>query len=205
MHLVLGFLRCLGPVTASRLGGAVARAIGPWLPLSRVADANLRLALPELDATARRRVIRGVWDNLGRTIGELPHIGALQRTTHGPGWEVEGEAIALRMATYPGPIVLIFPTRGRGAWPSYRPENERWDSRPLLRSPCHDRPSRGFICAALRLPRATGACRAARAGTASHHLRGANHTAAIWRSACRHRHTDSTNERLRRALGTRPA
>ena len=107
MHLVLGFLRCLGPVTASSLGGAVARAIGPWLPVSRVADANLRLALPELDATARRRVIRGVWDNLGRTIGELPHIAALQRTTYGPGWEVEGEAIALRMATYPGPIVLI--------------------------------------------------------------------------------------------------
>jgi KDO2-lipid IV(A) lauroyltransferase len=62
----------------------------------------LRLALPELDATARRQVIRGVWDNLGRTIGELPHIAALQRTTYGPGWEVEGEAIALRMATILG-------------------------------------------------------------------------------------------------------
>jgi KDO2-lipid IV(A) lauroyltransferase len=63
----LWLLRRLGPVAASNAGGAVARAVGPLLPVSRVADANLRRALPELDSAARRRVIRGVWDNLGRT------------------------------------------------------------------------------------------------------------------------------------------
>jgi KDO2-lipid IV(A) lauroyltransferase len=107
LWLALAFLRCLGPVAASGLGGAVARAIGPWLPVSRVADNNLRLALPELDATARKRVIRGVWDNLGRTIGEMPHVAALQRTADGPGWELAGEAVALRMVAHRGPIIMI--------------------------------------------------------------------------------------------------
>lgn len=46
--------RVLGPAAASNLGGHVARTIGPWLPVSRVARANLSRALPELDARARR-------------------------------------------------------------------------------------------------------------------------------------------------------
>jgi KDO2-lipid IV(A) lauroyltransferase len=107
MKLALAFLGRLGPAAASGLGGAVGRAIGPLLPVTRVADANLRLALPELDATARRQVIRDVWESLGRTVGELPHVAALERTTYGPGWELEGEAIARRMAAHPGPVILI--------------------------------------------------------------------------------------------------
>ena len=79
----LALLRRLGPVRASNLGGAVARAIGPLLPKSRVADINLRHAMPELDGPARRRVIRGVWENLGRTVAELPHVGSLVRPPRG--------------------------------------------------------------------------------------------------------------------------
>ena len=67
----------LSPVAASNLGGAVARSLGPFLPVSRVADANLRLAFPALDAAARAHIIRAVWDNLGRTVGEMPHLRAL--------------------------------------------------------------------------------------------------------------------------------
>ena len=39
--------RALGPAAASNLGGRVARTIGPWLPVFRVAEANLRRAFPE--------------------------------------------------------------------------------------------------------------------------------------------------------------
>ncbi len=35
-------LERLGPVQASGLGGRIARTIGPWLPVSRLGDANLR-------------------------------------------------------------------------------------------------------------------------------------------------------------------
>ena len=101
-------LRALGPVRASDLGGLVARSIGPILPVSRVADANLRLAMPELDAAARRRIVRGVWDNLGRTVAELPHVGAIAKNTpSGPGWEMVGEEHLHAQAERGGPAIFV--------------------------------------------------------------------------------------------------
>ena len=107
MRAALAVLRRLGPVAASNACGTVARTVGPWLPVSRVADSNLRLALPELDAPARRRVVRDVWDNLGRTVGELPHVAALQQEAAGPGWVLEGEEIVQALAAQGGPVIFF--------------------------------------------------------------------------------------------------
>ena len=84
-------LRRLGPVASSNLGGWIARTLGPSLSVSLVADRNLIHAFPEMDAAARGRVIRAVWDNLGRTSAELPHLASFTRTLDGPGWEITGE------------------------------------------------------------------------------------------------------------------
>src|SRR5215467_14559385 len=73
----------LGPAAASNLGGRVARTIGPWLPVSRIAEANLRRAFPALDGRAGARLLVGVWENLGRTAAEMPHVGTLRRTADG--------------------------------------------------------------------------------------------------------------------------
>lgn len=100
-------LRALGPVRASNLGGAVARSVGPMLPVSRVADANLRAAMPELDAGARRRIVHGVWDNLGRTFGELPHLADLCPSPSGPGWELVGAEALQPLLAQPGPAILF--------------------------------------------------------------------------------------------------
>ena len=91
LRAAMGLLRLLGPARSSDLGGWLGRHIGPHLSVSRVGDRNLRLAMPELDAPARARILRGTWDSLGRTVAELPHIPHLVRTPAGPGWEVEGE------------------------------------------------------------------------------------------------------------------
>ena len=105
---LLRLFRTLGPVRASNLGGALARTIGPLLPVSRVADVNLRLALPELDAAGRKRVVRGAWDNLGRTVAEFPHIAALrQNTPAGPGWEMAGAATLQAVAARGGPAIFF--------------------------------------------------------------------------------------------------
>lgn len=100
-------LHALGPVRASNFGGAVARAIGPRLPVSRVAHRNLRLTMPELNEAARRRILRGVWDNLGRTVAELPHLADLKRTADGPGWEMPDEAIMREVAVRGGPGIFF--------------------------------------------------------------------------------------------------
>lgn len=104
----LAVLRRLGPVRASDFGGAVCRMIGPLLPVSKVADTNLRLAMPELDAVARRRIVRGVWENLGRTVGEFPHISTLrENTSSGSGFEVEGACHLTAQAERGGPVLFV--------------------------------------------------------------------------------------------------
>jgi KDO2-lipid IV(A) lauroyltransferase len=100
-------LRRAGPVRASNLGGAVARQIGPMLPVSAVAHRNLTLAMPELDEASRRRIVRGIWDNLGRTAAEFPHVGHLEETPAGPGWEVVGSEHIEALAARGGPALLF--------------------------------------------------------------------------------------------------
>ncbi len=104
----VALLRRLGPVGASNLGGAVARTVGPLLPVSRVADANLRRAMPELDRPARVRIVRGAWDNLGRTVAEFPHLSSLREDTpDGPGWTLEGKEHLAALADREGPVIFV--------------------------------------------------------------------------------------------------
>jgi len=72
---LFGFCRLLPVAWASGLGGALARAVGPHVGISRRARRNLRRALPELDEARADEVIRGMWDNLGRVAAEYAHLG----------------------------------------------------------------------------------------------------------------------------------
>ena len=104
----VGVLRRLGPVRASNLGGWLARSVGPRLGVSRVAERNLRMALPELGKAERARVVRGVWDNFGRTLGEWPHLADLhEHTPDGPGWVIENGEVIDRIAVQGGPAILF--------------------------------------------------------------------------------------------------
>lgn len=74
-RLVMALFWALGLERASALGGYVARTLGPILPVSRRAQRNLQMAMPELSASERNRIVRAMWDNLGRTFAEYPHLG----------------------------------------------------------------------------------------------------------------------------------
>lgn len=105
---LIALLRALPPSAASDLGGRIARFAGPFLPVSRVADRNLQLAMPGIAAAQRRGIIRGVWENLGRTAAEFPHVGKLPHDTRsGPGWRVQG-AEHLDAARESGRPVIFF-------------------------------------------------------------------------------------------------
>jgi len=67
------FFRKLGRKRASNFGAWLAQKIGPLLSVQKVADDNIRLALPEISASERQHVLRNMWSNLGRNVGELPH------------------------------------------------------------------------------------------------------------------------------------
>ena len=67
----------LGREKASRFGGWLARKIGPLFGVHKLARKNMKLALPELDDAAIDRNLVGMWDNLGRNVGELCYINEI--------------------------------------------------------------------------------------------------------------------------------
>jgi len=72
--LMFGFFRLLPLDAASATGGWLGRLVGPRLGVTKRAEINLRRALPALDADEAKRVMRAMWDNLGRVVAEYPHL-----------------------------------------------------------------------------------------------------------------------------------
>jgi len=72
--IIYFFFRALPVDWASGLGGFAARMIGPRLGITKRARENLRIALPALDDAESRRILRDMWDNLGRVCAEYPHL-----------------------------------------------------------------------------------------------------------------------------------
>ncbi len=97
----LGFLAAFAVVrplpidAASNLGAFLGRNIGPRLPISRRARANLRLAFPEKSESEIEKILQGMWDNLGRVAAEYPHLGRITALDSG---RVEWTEMALLRA-----------------------------------------------------------------------------------------------------------
>jgi KDO2-lipid IV(A) lauroyltransferase len=98
-HAILGFLgrvprplgRCLAAFTAILIQWLVPR-------YRRVAHRNLRLAMPQLTAAERRRLVRGIYLNLGRMLAEFAHFPDytrenVSRTVTYDGFENYAEAV----------------------------------------------------------------------------------------------------------------
>jgi Kdo2-lipid IVA lauroyltransferase/acyltransferase len=107
LRIGVRLVQALGPVAASNAGGWVLRTLGPYMAASRVANANLQMAMPQMVADKRAEIVRGVWDNFGRTAAELPHLAKLQRTAAGPGWEIEGEEHLRAVQEKGGPAIFF--------------------------------------------------------------------------------------------------
>ncbi len=80
LTLILAIFRVLPLDTASSLGGWIGRRLGPLLSVHQVADRNIQRALPELSPQDRGHTLTGMWDNLGRTIAEYPHLNTAAMT-----------------------------------------------------------------------------------------------------------------------------
>ncbi|GAA07894.1 lipid A biosynthesis lauroyl acyltransferase [Acetobacter tropicalis NBRC 101654] len=105
---LLGAFLKMGPVKASNFAGRVTRFVGPLLPVSKVADRNLQIAIPSLTRPQRKQIVKGVWENLGRTVGELPHLSHLQENTpSGPGFEVQGAEHLEEQARRGGSVLFV--------------------------------------------------------------------------------------------------
>lgn len=101
LHALLIFFRSLPLDTGSAIGGFIGRTCGPFVSAHRIALDNLRLAFPEKTEAERATIARGMWDNLGRVIAELPHLPGSRLTSRMPVTGIEN-------LPKPGESVLFF-------------------------------------------------------------------------------------------------
>ena len=73
--LLYGLFAILPVDAASWLGGTLGRLVGPKLRVSRNARRNLKRVFPHMEDAEMARILTNMWDNLGRTAGEHPHLG----------------------------------------------------------------------------------------------------------------------------------
>jgi Kdo2-lipid IVA lauroyltransferase/acyltransferase len=81
--LLMMMFACLPIDWASALGAYIGRRLGPRLGASRRALQNLRRAMPENTDCENRRIVLGMWDNLGRSVAEYPHLARICSATSG--------------------------------------------------------------------------------------------------------------------------
>lgn len=68
------FLRILPVDISSYLMGKIVRIIGPFTKENKVALLNLSLVFPDKSIKDLNNIARDEWENIGRVIGEFPHI-----------------------------------------------------------------------------------------------------------------------------------
>lgn len=88
--LFFSLFRALSLDAASAVGGALGRAIGPRLGVSKRARRNLKAALPALSPPEIEIIVRGMWDNLGRVMAEYPHLARMRVYPPNDRFELRG-------------------------------------------------------------------------------------------------------------------
>lgn len=92
MRALLYLLRRMPVDRASAIGGAIGRAAGPYLGVTRRAERNLRLCFSEKKEAEISAIIRDMWDNIGRTAFEYAHLDGFRFYEKDSAIEVHGMA-----------------------------------------------------------------------------------------------------------------
>jgi KDO2-lipid IV(A) lauroyltransferase len=75
---------------ASDIGASIARAIGPKLPINKIAINNIKRAMKDKTDQEIKEIILLMWDNIGRVAAEFPHIFNLSDDEFNIRLKIEG-------------------------------------------------------------------------------------------------------------------
>ncbi|MBT3789779.1 MAG: lauroyl acyltransferase [Alphaproteobacteria bacterium] len=87
---LMGLFSLLPIDAASACGGYLARWIGPVLGVSRGAAARLQEFFPDKSKSEIQDIVADMWENLGRTVAEFPHLSKLDTTVSNDRIELVG-------------------------------------------------------------------------------------------------------------------
>src|SRR5215467_6414246 len=88
---VIGFFKLFGLDRASAVGGWIGRTLVAPTPMSRLAIENLTAAYPDKSPSEIKAVVRAMWDNLGRVMGEYAHLDRVHINGADPRIELIGK------------------------------------------------------------------------------------------------------------------
>jgi KDO2-lipid IV(A) lauroyltransferase len=89
-HLFFLLMKLLPITWASALGGWSGRLIGPRLGISKRARRTITIAFPEKSKDEIEKLVRQMWDNLGRTVMEYPLLNRIRVGGNNPHVELVG-------------------------------------------------------------------------------------------------------------------
>lgn len=99
-----GVMRLLPIGAASAFGGSIARALGPHIGRSNLARAQMRAHLPGIGEADITRFTADMWENLGRTFAEYPHM---HRAAMSRRILIEGGDMLKQLKAQGKPLLLI--------------------------------------------------------------------------------------------------
>lgn len=107
--IYLGFSLCrLIPLTwASAFGSFLFRTFGPLLKGDRTARRNLKRVYPDISDAELDRMMRAIWDNLGRGAGEWAQIDRIQAAGPNARIDVIGEENLIKAIHRDGPFIVF--------------------------------------------------------------------------------------------------
>ena len=106
--LLMGLFKMLGVDLASWLAGKFTRYAGPLIrPVSRKAERNLALVYPHWTKAEIGAVTRDIWENIGRTAAEFPHLERLREFERNDRIEMIGKDKLDAIIASPKPVILF--------------------------------------------------------------------------------------------------
>lgn len=116
MRSLLGAIGALPLETSMRFGKSVGRFLAARFPkLQKTAERNLEIALPELSAAEKEKILRGTFESLGRHLGFVSHFRKFKHEDIRNLVEVVGKEENFDKAYAQGKGVLFF-TGHFGSW-----------------------------------------------------------------------------------------
>jgi KDO2-lipid IV(A) lauroyltransferase len=104
--LITSLMKSIGLAKASQLGGWLGRHVGPLLPVNRTARRNLSMVFPSLSSEEKENLIKSVWEEWGRVIGEYLNIPSFKKDIS-RYIEVQGADIIHQLVQDEKPALLI--------------------------------------------------------------------------------------------------
>jgi Kdo2-lipid IVA lauroyltransferase/acyltransferase len=107
LYILFFFFRILPLNAASFLGGFIVERIGPLLKSHRIALKNLSTIFPSMEAHEKKRILKGMWNNLGRVVGEFPHLSRVSYFKKTKRLEIIDQEHVFSLIEQKKPVILI--------------------------------------------------------------------------------------------------